>query len=235
MRKNALMTATVPVLTTLTMQNFDHFVKARDFALIEVKKTYLSMDLDVLKGAAQYLDGAYPERFSFGVLDPESISVDRWWRTHFPSSFLNTSGRASGFHLFGGRGKGVHCPKPIGIRSPDATEAVVTLLAIALGGTGGHSDERKMNWVVEDVCAYIAAFDEVVATTAPSSTEDPFSVLGVEKNATPEEITKAYKKQMVANAPDKVAQMSPVIQAVATAQAKKINAAYAAIKKMQGW
>lgn len=53
-----------------------------------------------------------------------------------------------------------------------------------------------------------------------------FRTLEVSEQASPEEITAAYKRLIRLYHPDKVSNLGPEIQAVATEKAKAINAAY---------
>jgi len=78
--------------------------------------------------------------------------------------------------------------------------------------------------------ATVAAEPPVEAPpTMPSDTADEnpcFSVLGVSRSATAEEIRQAYKAQVRQNHPDRVHDMSPAFRELAEAETKKLNAAY---------
>jgi DnaJ-domain-containing protein 1 len=52
-------------------------------------------------------------------------------------------------------------------------------------------------------------------------------VLGIDANASPEQIREAYQQQISLYHPDKVANMGPEIQALASRKAQDINLAYA--------
>lgn len=56
--------------------------------------------------------------------------------------------------------------------------------------------------------------------------EEPHWILGVQKGASREEISKAYRALIVKNHPDKVASLDPELQRVATERTKKIHQAY---------
>ncbi|MDR4495059.1 MAG: J domain-containing protein [Nitrospirales bacterium] len=63
---------------------------------------------------------------------------------------------------------------------------------------------------------------------------DPYTVLGVSRNATKEEIRQAYRKAMSGYHPDKVAHLGQDLQALAAQRAKSINQAYDSIKRERG-
>jgi DnaJ-domain-containing protein 1 len=63
------------------------------------------------------------------------------------------------------------------------------------------------------------------------SREDPYSILGVSKNTSSDELKKAYKNALKENHPDKVAGLSQKIQETAKIQTQKIVWAYETISK----
>jgi restriction system protein len=56
---------------------------------------------------------------------------------------------------------------------------------------------------------------------------DPYAVLGVSRNASPEEIRAAYHREMVNYHPDKVAHLGKELQELAKTKTQQINRAYA--------
>ena len=62
-------------------------------------------------------------------------------------------------------------------------------------------------------------------------TNAAYSILGVDKNATNDEIKKAYRKMAVEYHPDKVAYLGTDVQKAAKEKFQKINEAYKSIKK----
>jgi DnaJ domain len=78
-----------------------------------------------------------------------------------------------------------------------------------------------------------APIDTVMSDTTievPAETTEErtcFSVLGLSPSATIDDVKQAYKAQVKQNHPDRVHDMSPSFRALAEAQMKKLNAAYA--------
>lgn len=64
---------------------------------------------------------------------------------------------------------------------------------------------------------------------------DSYKVLGLEKNATDQELKKAYRKMAVENHPDKVASLGEQYQKAAKEKFQKIQDAYETIKKERGF
>ncbi|MND04441.1 Chaperone protein DnaJ [compost metagenome] len=62
-----------------------------------------------------------------------------------------------------------------------------------------------------------------------------YKVLGLESNATDDEIKKAYRQMAIKFHPDKVAQMGEEFQKGAKEKFQKIQDAYEAIKKSRGF
>jgi DnaJ like chaperone protein len=66
------------------------------------------------------------------------------------------------------------------------------------------------------------------------SIDSAYTVLEIDKNATDEEIKKAYKRLAMKHHPDKVATLGPDIQKSAEEKFKKVQEAYETIKKERG-
>lgn len=64
-----------------------------------------------------------------------------------------------------------------------------------------------------------------------SGTRDPYSILGVSRNAGPEEIRNAYHEKIRQYHPDLVDKMGPEIQQVAREKTQLLNSAYETLKK----
>ncbi len=59
-----------------------------------------------------------------------------------------------------------------------------------------------------------------------TSTFDPYAVLGISRDASPEEVRAAYRREMVNYHPDKVAHLGKELQELAKTKAQEINRAY---------
>lgn len=64
--------------------------------------------------------------------------------------------------------------------------------------------------------------------------KDPYKVLGISKDATDDEVKKAYRRMAMKYHPDRVAGMSEEMQRNAAEQMKEINEAYEQINKLKG-
>ena len=64
-----------------------------------------------------------------------------------------------------------------------------------------------------------------------TSKASPHDVLGVQPDASHEEIRKAYQKRIHQYHPDKIAAMAPELRALAEKRTKEINAAYEQLKR----
>jgi DnaJ like chaperone protein len=63
---------------------------------------------------------------------------------------------------------------------------------------------------------------------------DPYKVLGVSRDASDDEVKKAYKQMAIKHHPDKVAYLGEEMKNSANERFKKINTAYESIKKERG-
>jgi DnaJ-domain-containing protein 1 len=63
-------------------------------------------------------------------------------------------------------------------------------------------------------------------TNGDNRSFDPYAVLGVSRNASPEEIRAAYHREMVNYHPDKVAHLGKELQELAKTKAQEINRAF---------
>ena len=72
------------------------------------------------------------------------------------------------------------------------------------------------------------------SSSSQSYQKDPYKVLGIEKNATNEEVKKAYRRLAMKYHPDKVEGMGEEVKKNAEAQFREINEAYETIKQARG-
>ena len=74
----------------------------------------------------------------------------------------------------------------------------------------------------------LAAACRKIRLSAPDIPDERswFSILGVARSASTDEIKQAYKARVKQNHPDRVGEMSPLFRELAEAETKKINAAY---------
>jgi DnaJ-domain-containing protein 1 len=70
-------------------------------------------------------------------------------------------------------------------------------------------------------------------TNSDSKTFDPYAVLGINRNATQEEIRAAYRREMVNYHPDKVAHLGKELRDLAKTKAQEINRAYQELARSQ--
>jgi DnaJ-domain-containing protein 1 len=94
-------------------------------------------------------------------------------------------------------------------------------------GTVSGGQPPPTSWVYED------RSPSGGAPSAPGP-DDPYVVLGITAAATDDEVKSAYRNQLKLNHPDKVAHLSPALQAFAQQQTLAVNRAYEAILSMRG-
>jgi uncharacterized membrane protein YkvA (DUF1232 family) len=76
-----------------------------------------------------------------------------------------------------------------------------------------------------------AAGTRVDDADAARADDDPYSILGVEHDASPEEITRAYREQMKRYHPDRVGGLGEELQRLAHEKTLEIQRAYEALGK----
>ena len=121
-----------------------------------------------------------------------------------------------------------------------ARQVIVTFDGL-LGRRLGEAHDASERWVRDDERERTPpprgrrATSEPPPPRAPApAASDPFVVLGLARTATLAEAKAAFKEQMKLNHPDKVAHLSPALQAFAQAQVLEIKAAYDAVRKRLG-
>jgi DnaJ-domain-containing protein 1 len=64
----------------------------------------------------------------------------------------------------------------------------------------------------------------------PEAAPDPYRTLGLDRQASDEQVDRAYRRLMSQYHPDRVAQAAPELRELAERRAREINAAYSRIK-----
>ena len=113
-----------------------------------------------------------------------------------------------------------------------------------LGGSDGSFDQTELN-MLRLIAQYLGIAQSDYTSicerhnssfNTPHSTfgKDPYKVLGISKDATDDEVKKAYRRMAMKYHPDRVAGMSEEMQRNAAEQMKEINEAYEQINKLKG-
>ncbi len=109
-------------------------------------------------------------------------------------------------------------------------------LLYGIGLADGHLSQSEIN-VIEQTARGIGVSEADHATVKNiyfDNLDAAYKVLGVDKNASDDEIKKAYRKLAVKFHPDKVAHLGEDIQRNAKERFQKLNEAYEKIRKARG-
>ena len=119
--------------------------------------------------------------------------------------------------------------------SPDAlTQLLYFLFGIAKAdGTVCEKEVRLLDHIANLLGVSPTTYQSIKAMFY-DDLDSAYRILGVTKEATNEEIKKAYRKMAVENHPDKVGYMGEDIRKAAEEKFSKINQAYEQIKKQRG-
>lgn len=122
--------------------------------------------------------------------------------------------------------------------NPAVLEELLWCLAYIAKADGSiHPGELEFLEGVSDIFGFDrATFERVTAIPLQGSPDDPYTILGVERSATDDEIKRAHRKLVVENHPDKLTAQGLPEEFVEVANRKlaAINAAYDAIKSERG-
>ena len=115
-----------------------------------------------------------------------------------------------------------------------------------LGGADGSFDKAELNmlrliaqYLGISQSDYTSIYERHIGHssnntfTQSRNQKDPYKVLGISKDATDDEVKKAYRKMAMKYHPDRVAGMSEEMQRNAAEQMKEINEAYEQIKLLR--
>ncbi len=108
------------------------------------------------------------------------------------------------------------------------------LTGIAMADGHVSSDELKVLREISVALGIPVNDSESVFAMFDKGLDAAYQVLEVDKNATDEEVKKAYKRMAVKHHPDKVSSLGADIQKAAEEKFKKIQQAYDTIKKDRG-
>jgi len=117
-----------------------------------------------------------------------------------------------------------------------ASKLELVHILYGIGVADGHLSQSELN-VIEQIARGIGVSDVDHATVKNVYFDDldsAYKVLGVDNNASDDEIKKAYRKLAVKFHPDKVAHLGEDIQRNAKERFQKLNEAYEKIKKARG-
>jgi DnaJ like chaperone protein len=117
---------------------------------------------------------------------------------------------------------------------PSRLQLLHFLFGISLADGSYHAREIDM---IEAISAYLgirqADLNSIKAMFV-KDVDSAYKILEITKNASDEEVKKAYHKMAVKYHPDKVAHLGDEVRRAATEKFQKLNAAYEEIKKQRG-
>ncbi len=117
-----------------------------------------------------------------------------------------------------------------------ASKLELVHLLYGIGVADGHLSQAEIN-VIEQIARGIGLSEADNLSVKNVYFDDfnaAYKVLGIDKNATDEEVKKAYRKMAVKFHPDKVAHLGEDVQKVAKERFQKLNEAYEKISKARG-
>ena len=117
---------------------------------------------------------------------------------------------------------------------PSRLQLVHFLFGISLADGSYHAREIDM---IEAIASYLGIRQADINSIKAMFVKDvdsAYKILEVSKNASDEEIKKAYHKMAIKYHPDKVAHLGEEVRRAATEKFQKVNGAYEEIKKQRG-
>ncbi len=97
------------------------------------------------------------------------------------------------------------------------------------------AEDRLLQRLAGELGIHVSDIRSIGAMFAPKADpEADYRVLEVSPQATDDEVRKAFRRMSMKHHPDKVAHLGVEFQKAATEKFQRVNAAYAAIKKMRG-
>lgn len=207
----------------LTPRDFWTKITSARFALVRVDRGFLRFE----QGIIDAFEERYPRQVVYGTLDKAQIRDPTWWMDNFRTRYgpFKRGQREpdSGYYLFEGGAVEGHVNLSRLVPPGEALKQVIR-----------YFDEKLRMRVWDDAPRTAREQEPLRPMASQSAGPDPFEVLGVDSDATDDEIRAAYREQMKQNHPDKVAHLSPVIRKVAGEQTLAIQRAWEAIRAMRG-
>jgi len=206
----------------LTSRDFFQKVSENRFAIVRVDT---GLGIRFNPEVIAHFDRNYPRQFLFGVLDRSRITQTEWWMDNFRTPYgplkRGMLEPENGYYLFEYGAVSAHVNPPPYADTLAAAKQVIAYF------------EQRVSLRAQQEAPRSARDEPALIAPRATSDRDPFEVLGVDPDATDEEIRQAYKEQMKLNHPDKVAHLSPAIREVAAKQTVEIQLAYDAIRAMR--
>ncbi len=237
----------IPGACEVAPASFISFVESAEFALIYVDLIRPQFSAAII----DYLKREYPGKFAFGTLRRDVAAEPIWWNKRFgPVLGPIKSGWEvpEGFYLFH-NSKVVY--KHSGKKERSSEEHImsigVQLIGIAFPASNLTQAQRNNN-ASEDANAFLYDIEPIIqklihresssektppqrppASEAKQEPEDPYKILGVQRDASEEQIKKAYREKISLNHPDKVAHLSEKLRKTAHEETRWLTDAYEAI------
>lgn len=207
----------------LTGSDFARAVTSNRFAIVRLGSGF---QLRFPEPILSHFDQSYPGQFFFGLLDKARIRDAYWWEEHFRTRYgpLKRGSRepAPGYYLFEDGAVEGHVNPPAYLDPRQANKQVIEAFERKVAARAWQDTPRTAR---DD-----DARTPVIEEPGSRPVAEPYEVLGVEPDASDDEVRRAYREQMKQNHPDRVAHLSPAIRKVAEEQTKTIQQAWETIR-----